>query len=127
SYLENLALADIAADDDVWSDELSSYMQIAGTELEKPMTREADLFGPGPAYGVASYSKPALLLRALAHIIGPEALHLALREYSRRWLLKHPTPLDFFNTVEDVRSEERRVGKKCRARRSGGLARASGT
>ena len=102
SYLENLALADIARDDDVWGDELSSYMQVAGTELEKPMMREADLYGPGPAYEVASYSKPALLLRALGHIIGQDALHTALREYSRRWLLKHPTPLDFFNTVEDV-------------------------
>lgn len=102
SYLENLALADMAHDGDVWGDELSSYMQVAGTELEKPMMREADLYGPGPAYGVASYSKPALLMRALAHIIGPDALRVALREYSRRWLLKHPTPLDFFNTVEDV-------------------------
>src|SRR5690606_36617086 len=55
-----------------------------------------------PAYGVASYSKPALLLRALGHIIGSDTLHMALREYSRRWLLKHPAPLDFFNTVEDV-------------------------
>src|SRR5690606_38854681 len=87
---------------DVWGDELSSYMQIAGSELEQPMMRAADLYGPGPAYGVASYSKRALLLRALARILGPEALHLALRECTRRWLCKHPTALDFFNAVEDV-------------------------
>ena len=102
SYLENLALADFKRNEDVWGDEISSYMQIAGTELEQPMMREADRYAPGPAYGVASYSKPALLLRALRHVIGPDALRVALREYSRRWLLKHPTALDFFNTVEDV-------------------------
>ena len=46
------------------------------------------------------YNSAATSLRDGA--IGQDALHTALREYSRRWLLKHPTPLDFFNTVEDV-------------------------
>src|SRR5919202_3299605 len=30
----------------------------------------------------------------------------AMREYVRRWAYKHPTPADFFRTVEDVTGED---------------------
>src|SRR5690606_28937506 len=102
SCLENLAVADIAPDGDVGGGALWNYMQVAGTELEKPMMRESDLDGRGPAYGAAPYSDSAPLRRALGQIIGPETPPVAPREYSRRWLLKHSAELDFFNTVEDV-------------------------
>jgi aminopeptidase N len=42
------------------------------------------------------------MLRALGGIIGEDRVHEALREYARRWFLKHPYPQDFFNTVESV-------------------------
>jgi aminopeptidase N len=34
--------------------------------------------------------------------VGREAMDRALREYVRRWAFKHPTPGDFFRTVENV-------------------------
>lgn len=64
--------------------------------------READLFPSYPSFVVAAYSKPAVLLRALGAIIGDDTLHEALREYARRWKLKHPYAHDFFHTVESV-------------------------
>jgi hypothetical protein len=79
-----------------------SYLRIGGTDTERPIMTEPDLFGIGPQYGVAAYTKPASLLRALGAVIGEETLHRGLREYTMRWLLRHPSPWDFFNVIEDV-------------------------
>ena len=35
-------------------------------------------------------------------MLGRELFHKAFTEYGRRWLYKHPSPYDFFDTVEDV-------------------------
>ena len=55
------------------------------------------------AIGAAGYRKPAVALLTLRnHVVGRDAMDLAMREYYRRWFAKHPTPADFFRTVEDV-------------------------
>lgn len=102
TYVENLATMDFFPDADPFSSEMQQYLQIAGTAAEKPMMRHADRYGPGPARVIASYRKPGFMLRALGAVIGEETLHRALAEYADRWHLKHPSPLDFFHTVEDV-------------------------
>ena len=35
-------------------------------------------------------------------MLGDEVFSNAMKEYYNRWLLKHPYPEDFFNTIEDV-------------------------
>jgi hypothetical protein len=53
--------------------------------------------------GILAYYKPALGLRMLREaIVGPELFDEAFRTYIDRWKYKHPTPNDFFNTIEDV-------------------------
>lgn len=78
------------------------YLQIAGTGLEGEMMRWSDFHIPGPAYGVASYPKPASVLTALRGILGNELFEQAHKEFMNRWKYKHPYPWDFFNTIEDV-------------------------
>src|SRR5690606_30571294 len=39
-------------------------------------------------------------------IMGRELFDFAFREYSRRWAFKHPTPADFFRTMEDASGED---------------------
>lgn len=57
--------------------------------------------------GVVAYYKPAAGLRMLRQsIIGEEPFDEAFREYVDRWAFKHPTPNDFFNTMEDVTGRE---------------------
>jgi aminopeptidase N len=34
--------------------------------------------------------------------MGPELFDHAFRTYSQRWMFKHPTPADFFRTMEDA-------------------------
>jgi peptidase M1-like protein len=51
----------------------------------------------------AAYQKPALMLTILRDaVLGKETFERALREYVRRWRLKHPQPADFFRTIENV-------------------------
>lgn len=53
--------------------------------------------------GVAAYVKPSVGLQLLRQeIMGPEAFDDAFRTYIRRWAYRHPTPADFFRTMEDV-------------------------
>lgn len=57
--------------------------------------------------GVAAYLKPAMMLDALRNVVlGPERFDAAFREYIRRWAFKHPTPWDFFRTMENVSGED---------------------
>src|SRR5690606_40913369 len=57
--------------------------------------------------GVAAYLKPAIMLNMLRdHVLGPERFDAALREYIQRWAYKHPTPWDFFRTMENVAGED---------------------
>jgi hypothetical protein len=39
-------------------------------------------------------------------IMGRELFDYAFREYARRWAFKHPTPSDFFRTMEDASAED---------------------
>jgi hypothetical protein len=57
--------------------------------------------------GLLAYDKPALGLRMLREqILGTEKFDRALRMYTERWAFKHPTPEDFFRTIENVSGED---------------------
>ena len=102
TYVEDLSVMDYFDGEQPWLGTQRAYLRIAGTDAEREIMREPDLFGIGPQYGVAAYTKPGTLLRALGGVIGEDRVHAALRLYAERWLLRHPTPWDFFATVEHV-------------------------
>lgn len=57
--------------------------------------------------GNAAYFKPSMMLHNLRDVIlGPERFDAAFREYVNRWAFKHPTPWDFFHTMENVSGED---------------------
>jgi hypothetical protein len=57
--------------------------------------------------GIAAYEKPSIMLNALRNVVlGKERFDAAFREYVRRWAFKHPTPWDFFHTIENVAGED---------------------
>ena len=56
--------------------------------------------------GTLSYSKPGEGLTLLRDVIlGEDRFDRALRTYIKRWAYKHPTPDDFFHTIENVAGE----------------------
>ena len=57
--------------------------------------------------GIAAYEKPAMMLNALRDVVlGPKRFDAAFREYISRWAFKHPTPWDFFHSMENVSGED---------------------
>ena len=53
--------------------------------------------------GLAAYVKPSVGLQLLRQeIMGPAAFDDAFRTYIQRWAYKHPSPTDFYRTMEDV-------------------------
>jgi len=63
---------------------------------------------PGEFLGAAEYGKPAVGLFVLRHAILDDTTRFdaAFREFIRRWAFKHPTPADFFRTMEDGLGED---------------------
>ncbi|MFN8243372.1 MAG: M1 family metallopeptidase [Ferruginibacter sp.] len=57
--------------------------------------------------GTALYFKPGYALELLRNqVLGPERFDYAFRTYISRWAYKHPTPWDFFRTMDNVAGED---------------------
>jgi hypothetical protein len=55
----------------------------------------------------AAYDKPALGLRLLQQVVlGPDRFDYAFNTYIKQWAWKHPTPGDFFRTIENAAGED---------------------
>jgi hypothetical protein len=56
--------------------------------------------------GILLYSKPSAGLVLLREqVLGPERFDFAFKTYIERWAYKHPTPDDFFRTIENASGE----------------------
>ncbi len=54
-------------------------------------------------FGNNAYGKPATALNILREtVMGRELFDHAFKIYSQRWMFKHPSPADFFRTMEDA-------------------------
>ncbi len=54
-------------------------------------------------FGNNAYGKPATALNILREtIMGRELFDFSFKTYTERWAFKHPTPADFFRTMEDA-------------------------
>mgnify|MGYP001597455267 FL=1 len=54
-------------------------------------------------FGNNAYGKPCTGLNILREtIMGPELFDHAFKTYANRWMFKHPSPADFFRTMEDA-------------------------
>ncbi|MCG2617570.1 M1 family metallopeptidase [Terrimonas sp. NA20] len=56
----------------------------------------------GAGFGNNIYGKPALGYLALKDMLGDQLFKKSLHEYMNRWNGKHPTPWDYFNTINSA-------------------------
>ncbi|MFM9988713.1 M1 family metallopeptidase [Flavobacterium sp.] len=57
--------------------------------------------------GLLAYEKPSIgLVMLREQILGKEKFDRAFKIYTERWAFKHPTPDDFFRTIENVSGED---------------------
>jgi len=63
------------------------------------MTNSESIF----QFGNNAYGKPCTGLNILREtIMGPELFDYSFKMYANRWMFKHPSPADFFRTMEDA-------------------------
>jgi hypothetical protein len=85
---------------------LKNWSDIQARGIAAPLMTPPDRIDPA-ALGAIGYRKPAAVLLTLRnHVVGRETFDRAFREYARRWAYKHPTPGDFFRTIENVSGDD---------------------
>lgn len=104
SYIQDRALDAITGtnSDNPFAGSYRSYISIANSDREQPLSTHADRFAYNRAFSVASYSKGALFLSQLGYIMGEENLDKTLKQYYKEWAFKHPKPMDFIRIAEKV-------------------------
>lgn len=75
------------------------YMKGDKSNIAPIMTNSESIY----QFGNNAYGKPATALNILREtVMGRELFDKAFKVYSERWKFKHPTPADFFRTMEDA-------------------------
>jgi hypothetical protein len=75
------------------------YMKGDKEYISPIMTNSESIF----QFGNNAYGKPATALNILREtVMGRELFDFAFKTYAERWKFKHPTPEDFFRTMEDA-------------------------
>lgn len=90
----------------LWATYLRNWRAVVENGTQSPLMTPPDRINAG-ALGAIGYRKPAAVLLTLRnHVVGRDTFDRAFREYIRRWAFKHPTPADFFRTIESVTGED---------------------
>ncbi len=78
---------------------ITDYMNQDPDDLEPVMTNSENIVD----YFSNAYRKPATALNVLREtVMGREQFDYAFKTYCQKWAFKHPTPADFFRTMEDA-------------------------
>lgn len=78
---------------------ITNYMKRPKEQLEPILTNSENIRD----FYTNQYSKTTTGLNILREtILGPELFDYAFKEYANRWAFKHPTPYDFFRSMEDA-------------------------
>lgn len=81
------------------ANKIVDYMAGDQSQLAPIMTKGLNTYN----FGANAYAKPATALNILREtIMGRELFDYAFKTYANRWMFKHPTPEDFFRTMEDA-------------------------
>jgi len=83
------------------ANKIVNYMSGDKNNISPIMTNSESIL----QFGNNSYGKPATALNVLREtVMGRELFDYSFKVYCERWKFKHPTPADFFRTMEDASS-----------------------
>ena len=72
----------------------------------QPVLTRADAIPSEYLHPLEYYKASLGLVLLREQVLGPERFDKAFREYVHRWAYKHPTPQDFFRTMNDATGED---------------------
>lgn len=104
SYISALAMNEIMERNVTHPSEGSykSYIKLALSGKEQPLTTHADRYEFNSAYGTSAYSKGAVFLAQLGYVIGEDNLKKTIKKYFNDFSFKHPRPIDVIRSAEKV-------------------------
>lgn len=85
---------------------LQRMANMFNSDLLEPVTTQPDNMRERNIGSLLYYKPGAGMTLLREEILGPERFDKALRTYINYWSYKHPTPEDFFRTMENVSGEE---------------------
>lgn len=101
TYIDAFALESRYPDRNVYPSYLGSWQSAVRTKTESPLMTAADRID-ARGLGSTGYRAPAVVLLTLRnHVVGAQLFDAAFRQYIADWAFKHPTPGDFFRSIEN--------------------------
>jgi hypothetical protein len=102
TYINTFALERRTPGTTPYAGYVNNWRQTVENRIDSPLMTPPDRIA-ARALGALGYRKPAVVLLALRdNVVGRATFDRAFREYTRRWAFKHPSPADFFRTIENV-------------------------
>ncbi|MBK5187617.1 MAG: M1 family metallopeptidase [Gemmatimonadaceae bacterium] len=90
----------------LWPEYMDNWRNSVANGEQRPLMTPPDRVPPA-ALGAIGYRKPGAVLLALRnHVVGRLAFDQAFRDYTASWAFKHPTPADFFRSIESSTGED---------------------
>ncbi len=77
-----------------------SYIRLATSGKEEPMSQMADHFLTFYAYGSTTYNKGAVFMAQLGYVLGNDVMMEGLLRYYNTWKFSHPDPNDVIQVME---------------------------
>jgi hypothetical protein len=106
TYINTFALEARYPGQNVYGGYLKNWADAVTKGIQAPLMTAPDNIDPS-ALGAIGYRKPAAVLLTLRnHVVGAQTFDHAFREYIRSWAFKHPTPGDFFRSIENSTGED---------------------
>ena len=104
TFIEDFAINAMAEKpvDNPFESSTKSYIAMANSGKELPLSTQADRFDENRVYSIASYSKGSVFLSQLVYLIGFDNTIKTLRRFYDEFKFKHPTPNDITRTAEKV-------------------------
>lgn len=84
----------------------ASYLRVAASGIEEPLSTHSDHYNYNGAYGAAAYGKGATWMSMMGYVIGEEARDQGLIDYFETWKFKHPNPNDVLRVFEKASNLE---------------------
>jgi hypothetical protein len=104
SFLEDFAVNALSEKpvENPFEGSYKTYIKLANSGTEQPLTTHADRYDLNRSYSIASYVKGELFLTQLQYLLGKENLMKTLKKYFSDFKFKHPNPNDIKRTAERV-------------------------
>ena len=101
TYIDIFALEARYPRNNAYTADLGDWQSTVRARTQSPLMTAADLIDER-GLGAVGYDKPAVVLMTLRnHVVGADLFDATFRQYIRDWAFKHPSPGDFFRSIEN--------------------------